>query len=181
MPKVPSSLFSNTTADESPNVDSLYHLAVAYRYSDDSNQALATIKQLHELAPRFGRGHQEAGYIHLALGQPEQALQAFNRAVSLNDSLLASWRSIIKLCVRPEHAELRKQALLQSERLAALPPALLSVRNATAEGKLHKAEEICRHFLRQNPTHVEGMRLLADLGVRSEVLDDAEFPAGVLH
>ena len=161
--------------DESPNVDSLYHLAVAYRYSDDSNQALATIKQLHELAPRFGRGHQEAGYIHLALGQPEQALQAFNRAVSLNDSLLASWRSIIKLCVRPEHAELRKQALLQSERLAALPPALLSVRNATAEGKLHKAEEICRHFLRQNPTHIEGMRLLADLGVRSEVLDDAEF------
>ena len=160
---------------EPHNVDSLYHLAVAYRYSDEHNHALETVKQLQALAPKFGRGHQEAGYIHLALRQPEQALQAFNRAVVLNDSLLASWQTIIKLCVRPEHAELRKRALLQSERLAALPPALLSVRNATAEGNLRKAEDICRHFLRQNPTHVEAMRLLADLGVRSEVLDDAEF------
>ena len=160
---------------EPHNVDSLYHLAVAYRYSDEHNHALETVKQLQALAPKFGRGHQEAGYIHLALRQPEQALQAFNRAVVLNDSLLASWRTIIKLCVRPEHTELRKRALSQSERLAALPPALLSVRNATAEGNLRKAEDICRHFLRQNPTHVEAMRLLADLGVRSEVLDDAEF------
>lgn len=159
----------------SASVDSLYHLAVAYRYCNQASDAFATITQLHELAPRFGRGYQEAGYIHLALRQPEQALRAFNRAVVLNDSLLASWRMVIKLCTRPEHTDLRKQALLQSEKLAALPPALLSVRNATAEGKLRKAEEICRHFLRQNPTHVEGMRLLADLGVRSEVLDDAEF------
>ena len=160
---------------EPHNVDSLYHLAVAHRYSDNPDEALNTVQQLHEMAPKFGRGHQEAGYIHLVLRQPEQALQAFNRAVVLNDSLLASWRNIIKLCVRPEHAELRKQALLQSERLAALPPALLSVRNAIAESNLRKAEDICRHFLRQNPTHVEAMRLLADLGVRSEVLDDAEF------
>ena len=109
------------------------------------------------------------------LDNQQQTLKAFNRAVVLNDSLLASWRNIIKLCVRPEHSELRKQALLQSERLAALPPALLSVRNAIAESNLRKAEDICSHFLKQNPTHVEAMRLLADLGVRSEVLDDAEF------
>ena len=95
--------------------------------------------------------------------------------MALNDSLLGSWRAIVKLCARPEHSQLRKQALLQSEKLAALPPALLSVRNAIAEANLRKAEDICRHFLKQNPTHVEAMRLLADLGVRSEVLDDAEF------
>ena len=89
---------------EPHNVDSLYHLAVAYRYSDEHNHALEAVKQLQPLA-KFGRGHQEAGYIHLALRQPEQALQAFNRAVVLNDSLLASWRTIIKLCIRPEHAD----------------------------------------------------------------------------
>ena len=166
-------LINQSLEHEPHNVDSLYHLAVAYRYSDEHNHALETVKQLQAQAPKFGRGHQEAGYIHLALRQPEQALPDINRAEVLNDSLLASWRTIIKLCVRPEHAELRKRALLQSERLAALPPALLSVRNATAEGNLRKAEDICRHFLRQNPTHVEAMRLLADLGVRSEELDDS--------
>ena len=162
-------------ADSAPTSESLYLLAVSCRYAGDPQRALETIEELHALAPKFGRGFQEAGHIHLALRNQEQALSAFQRAVALNDSLLASWRAIIKLCSRPEHSPLRKQALIQSEKLSALPPALLSVRNATAEANLRKAEEICRHFLKQNPTHVEAMRLLADLGVRSEVLDDAEF------
>ena len=162
-------------ADFAPTSESLYLLAVSCRYAGDPQRALETIEELHALAPKFGRGFQEAGHIHLAFRNQEQALSAFQRAVALNDSLLASWRAIIKLCSRPEHSPLRKQALIQSEKLSALPPALLSVRNATAEANLRKAEEICRHFLKQNPTHVEAMRLLADLGVRSEVLDDAEF------
>ena len=161
--------------DNEPTSESLYLLAVSYRYAGDLRQALETIKQLRTLAPRFGRGFQEAGHIYLASRNQQHALSAFQRAVALNDSLLGSWRAIIKLCARPEHSQLRKQALLQSEKLAALPPALLSVRNAIAEANLRKAEDICRHFLKQNPTHVEAMRLLADLGVRSEVLDDAEF------
>ena len=158
-----------------PVVESLYLLAVARRYAGQPDAALTTLKQLNQLDPRFGRGHQEAGHTYLALRKTQQALDAFQRAVSLNDSLIASWRAIVSLCSKPEQAPLRQSALLQLERLKGLPPALLSVRNATAEGKLRKAEEICRHFLKQNPTHVEGMRLLADLGVRSDVLDDAEF------
>ena len=161
--------------ENEPTSESLYLLAVSYRYAGDLPQALETIEQLRTLAPRFGRGFQEAGHIYLASRNQQQALSAFQRAVALNDSLLGSWRAIIKLCARPEHSQLRKQALLQSEKLAALPPALLSVRNAIAEANLRKAEDICRHFLKQNPTHVEAMRLLADLVVRSEVLDDAEF------
>ena len=45
----------------------------------------------------------------------------------------------------------------------------------TAEGQYYKAERLCRHVSESNPTYVEGMRLLADLGVKSGVLDDAEF------
>ena len=161
--------------DNAPTSESLYLLAVSHRYAGNLPQALETVEQLHTQAPRFGRGFQEAGHIYLAARNQQQALTAFQRAVALNDSLLGSWRAIVKLCARPEHSQLRKQALLQSEKLAALPPALLSVRNAIAEANLRKAEDICRHFLKQNPTHVEAMRLLADLGVRSEVLDDAEF------
>ena len=51
----------------------------------------------------------------------------------------------------------------------------LSGRNMIAEGYLFKAERLCRKFLKVNKTHVEGMRLLADLGVKADVLDDAEF------
>ena len=43
------------------------------------------------------------------------------------------------------------------------------------EGKLAKAEQLCRSFLQRHPKNIEGMRLLADLGVKTHVLDDAEF------
>ena len=43
------------------------------------------------------------------------------------------------------------------------------------EGRLLRAEEICRHFLKKQPRNVEGMRLLAEIGSRFGVLDDAEF------
>ena len=63
----------------------------------------------------------------------------------------------------------------QFAKLSQLPPALLGVRNFLAEGKLLKAEQLCRQFLKAHPKHVEGMRLLADIGVKLSILDDAEF------
>jgi len=44
-----------------------------------------------------------------------------------------------------------------------------------AQNKLLKAEALCRNFLLQQPEHVQGMRLLADIGVQLGILDDAEF------
>ncbi|MEH6702872.1 tetratricopeptide repeat-containing sulfotransferase family protein, partial [Parasphingorhabdus sp.] len=43
------------------------------------------------------------------------------------------------------------------------------------EGKLIKAETACRHFLQTNPHNVEAMRLLADIGSRLGILEDADF------
>ena len=44
-----------------------------------------------------------------------------------------------------------------------------------AQGKLLKAESLCRKFLQANPTHVEGMRLLAEIAVQFGALEDAEY------
>ena len=45
----------------------------------------------------------------------------------------------------------------------------------TSQGKLLKAEDLCRRFLQKVPHHVEAMRLLAEIGIRFGVLADAEF------
>jgi tetratricopeptide (TPR) repeat protein len=42
-------------------------------------------------------------------------------------------------------------------------------------GRLLEAEKVCRGFLMQNKTHVEGMRLLAEIATRNNILEDAEF------
>jgi len=66
-------------------------------------------------------------------------------------------------------------ARAQAERLKQLPRELVAVMNHLHEGRPLRAEEICRHHLRGNPRDVEAMRLLADIGRRLGVLDDAEF------
>ncbi|MEC7560595.1 MAG: tetratricopeptide repeat protein, partial [Pseudomonadota bacterium] len=45
-PRAAVELINQWLEHEPHNVDSLYHLAVAYRYSDEHNHALETVKQL---------------------------------------------------------------------------------------------------------------------------------------
>lgn len=122
-----------------------------------------------------GRVYQEQGHLHVALNNPEKALAAFANACQLNPVLLASWRKqyqILETMNRPEEAQ---QARAQLQRLQALPKALVAVTDLMAQGKLLKAESLCRKFLQANPTHVEAMRLLAELAVQFGVLEDAEY------
>jgi tetratricopeptide (TPR) repeat protein len=155
--------------------DALYMLAVSQRYLQDMTAALQTLSLLQTQDPSLGRAWQEVGHCHLALEQTDAALESFQQAVQRNSSLLASWQAIARLTSTSLQSDWHQRAANQVGNLSALPPALLSVRNMVSEGKWFKAEQLCRHFLQQQPKHVEAMRLLADLGVKSEVLDDAEF------
>jgi|TARA_B110000503_G_scaffold13662_1_gene18565 tetratricopeptide (TPR) repeat protein len=155
--------------------DALYLLAVSQRYRQDVEGALQNLALLTTQDPTLGRAYQESGHCYLAINRQKEALEAFQHAVQLNNSLLASWQAISRLTSTSEHPNWHEQAADQANKLAALPPALLSVRNMISEGKWFKAEQLCRNFLQQQPKHVEAMRLLADLGIKSEVLDDAEF------
>lgn len=55
-----------------------------------------------------------------------------------------------------------------------LPPQLLQGSSLVSEGRLDAAEKLVRGYLRQHGPDVEGMRLLAQIAIRREVLDDAE-------
>ena len=63
----------------------------------------------------------------------------------------------------------------QADFLSQLPSELLSVTSFIYENKIYKAERLCREFLLEHKHHVEAMRLLAEIGVRLNVYDDAEF------
>ena len=168
-------LLQSCVLEHDASSEAHYLLAVCQRYLKQPNNALKTLQRLRAIEPAYGRAYQEEGHVHTALGDSPGALQAYRHAVSLNNSLLASWQAIAALLANQNDSELKTEAARQIEKLSALPPELLSVRNMTAERRYYQAEELCRRFLKVNPKFVEGMRLLADLGVKSEVLDDAEF------
>ncbi len=167
-------LTTTVLENEPESVEALYLKAVSHRYLGQLGDALSAITSLIHLSPEYGRAHQEHGHIHRNAGDLSAAMAAYALAVQYNPALTASWRAIAELSA-PNDASASARAIAQAERLEALPKALLAVSNHLYEGRLLKAEELCRAFLKKNPTHVEGMRLLAEIGSRLSVLDDAEF------
>ena len=157
------------------NIEALYMSAVCYRYKRDFKPALGSLAMLKSLAPEHGRAYQEEGHTYRDMGHPEQALQSYALACRFNPALVASWLAQHKILADQGLERQAVQALIQAERLQDLPPALVAVMDLISQGRLLKAEDICRQFLLKIPHHTEGMRLLADIGKRLGVLDDAEF------
>lgn len=160
---------------EPDHKDGLYMAAVCARYQQQPIIAHEYLDRLKSVAPDFGRAFQEGGHLYLSAGQPEQALRAFQLATQYNPTLSASWGAQVKLLQSLGRASEADGAQAQISRLQALPRELLAVTNHLYEGRVLQAEKIARAFLLKSPHNVEGMRLLADIGTRLGVQDDAEF------
>jgi tetratricopeptide (TPR) repeat protein len=162
-------------ARDPANSEALYIAAVAARFASQFDLARNFVLRLREAAPEYGRGWQEAGHLARDTGNMAEAISAYRRACEFNPSLEASWTHQTQLLAQLGRQVEAQACMAQAERLAGLPRALVAVLNHIHEGRVLRAEELCRHFLRDHPHHVEAMRLLADIGSRLGVLDDAEF------
>lgn len=161
-----------TTPDDP---ECLYLLAVTQRYRLQHDAARLTLQRLKRLSPEHARAYQEEGHLDKAMGRPDAALEAYRHACRLNPALEASYRGQIDILTGSGQ---QSAVRLVEERLAwllKLPRPLVAVTELLAQGKLARAEAICRAFMQSHPRHVEGMRLLAEIGLRVGVLEDAEF------
>ncbi|MDT8449987.1 MAG: sulfotransferase [Wenzhouxiangellaceae bacterium] len=170
-----SQLLESIRADDPDNRRGLYMLAVCRRMTGRFNDALALLDRLQAVAPDYGRAWQEIGHNHRDAGRPREAIAAYEKAIELNPGLAASWRFLAAAHRQAGSAERAAIAEANYKRLQALPPELVSVTSMMHEGQLYKAERLCRHFLQQHPRHLEAMRLLAAIGTRLHIYDDAEF------
>jgi tetratricopeptide (TPR) repeat protein len=152
-----------------------YMLAVCQRYLKKYSAALSNLDKLKSLVPDHSRGHQETGHVYKAMNRADAALNAYSRAIQINPALFASFRGQIDILSATGRESVTGPLKRQLESLEALPKVLVVVMDLIAHGKLVKAEELCKGFMQKVPRHIEGMRLLADIGNRLGVLEDAEF------
>jgi tetratricopeptide (TPR) repeat protein len=162
-------------ATEPDHMDGLYMAAVAARYLGRVDAARDHLQTLKQVAPDYGRAFQEEGHLFKSVGLNDQALNAYQSATRCNPALTASWQAQADLLQLTGRAAESEQALAQLNRVKALPRELLAVTNHLYEGRILPAEEIARAFLQKHPQHIEGMRLLADIGSRLGVHEDADF------
>ncbi len=160
---------------EPDNVEALLTVAAAERLQAQHEKAKTTLNKLLKLKPGFGRAFQEIGFNELSTRNLVAAGRAFENAVQADPALLPSWRVLAKLYHDSGQTEETANAQEKIAFLESLPAELLTVHSYLAEDRLEDAERLCRYFLQSNKTHVEGMRLLAEIATRGKVLDDAEF------
>jgi len=155
--------------------DALYMIAVSQRYLKRVHDALATLDELERWHPRFSRLYQERGHCFVAQRDAPKAIEAYESALRLNAALPASWNrleTLYRLTGKPADAE---RAAAQSRRIAAIAPEVVAAEGMFSEGDLADAEEIVRHYLQtKNPLDPDGMWLLAKIGMKLNILDDAE-------
>ena len=161
--------------DAPEEIEAQYALAVSQRHQHQWNAALATLSAINRSRPEFGRAHQECGYNHIAKRDFANAQAAFERATGFDPGLINSWKCLAKL-YRDAGDEERLAAVLEHIAfLDGLPAELVAAISYISEDRLSEAESLCKRFLRTNQTHVEGMRLLAEIATRNKIYEDAEF------
>ena len=163
---------------DDPNLG--YLKALLCRLANNPSDAIAVLKGLVATYPEMARAHQEIALNSLSMNEPEAALEAAERAVALDASLLKSWELLEPLhrAFAPEKLETTTD---QIRFLTSLPSELRTVIGYLSAGKLQDAERLCKYFLREHKTHAEGMRLLAEVLTRKNILDEAQFILETLH
>ena len=162
-------------ADDRNSQMNLYMRGVCLRHLRQWADAEKVLHQLIAKSPSYGRGFQELGHLYRDAGRPPEAVGAYATACHLNPALKASWRGQYNLLDHERSVDRVAQVKERIDWLDGLPPVLLASLDMLHEGKLIKAEQLCRQFMQQNPQHIEGMRLLADIAIKHGVLEDAEF------
>ncbi|HEY2200782.1 MAG TPA: tetratricopeptide repeat protein, partial [Solirubrobacteraceae bacterium] len=156
------------------NRDLLYMSAVAQRFLKRVPEALRTLARLEELYPDYPRTFQERGHCYVTQREVRRAIAAFERAVLVNSSLVGSWRALHALYIVNGEPAKAQHAQGELEKLAALPQAVVTAFSLYSDGEIADAERLVRQYLLQHGDHVEAMRLLAQIGVKHDILDDAE-------
>src|ERR1700721_2975114 len=134
-----------------------------------------TLVQCHSIHPDFGRLYQERGHCFRAVGETTAAIESYTRATTLNPSLPASWQALAEMCSKVGMSAQAESAARQAAHLAKMPRPVVAAAGMFAEGNIDGAERLVRQFLHTHNDDIEAMRLLAQIGLKLDILDDAEF------
>lgn len=154
--------------------NSLFVVAAALRARGKNPEALEQLLTLVDHAPDFALAQQELGFARAAAGEPMRAIEALQKATALTSDLPASWRLMAELFFADGDDASANEAMNQHLLASSEDPNLVSAVTLLRKGKIGQAEKLAREYLTDNPTDVTAIRLLADIGTKVGVLDEAE-------
>jgi len=149
-------------------------LGRALRAQGDAPEALRALKALVAAHPAMAAAHVELGFLLARLGQSRAATGAISKAVALDPDLPGVWRSLGDAFTLAGDSEGADAAFARHIKASVRDPRLLAAANALCANKLAVAEKLLREFLKEYPTDVAAIRMLAETGSRLGRYEDAE-------
>ena len=148
-------------------------LAASHRLRGHTDAALQILQPLALGQPRAALVHYELGLALGRAGRGDEALAALRRALALKPELPQAWLALADHLRGIGDADGADAAYLAYVRHSARHPHLLRAAEALADNRLADAEGSLRDWLKQHPTDVAAIRMLAELAVRVGRNDEA--------
>jgi len=149
-------------------------LGIAHRFEGDVSGALAVLEPLARVQPNWAAAHFELGLAYGANAQGDAAVAALRRAVQLKPDLGDAWRTLADHLTAIGDTDAADHAYLKHIRHSTRDPRLLEAGVALVENRIAVAEAVLREHLKQHPTDVAAIRMLAEVAARLGRYIDAE-------
>lgn len=149
-------------------------LGVGHRLNGDAPTAATILGSLAAGQPNSASTHFELGLALAATGQGDAAVNAVRRALRLKPDHPDAWRILADHLRAMDDAKGADEAYAQHIRHSTRNPRLLEAAAALCENRIAEAETLLREYLKQMPTDVPAIRMLAEVASRLGRYGDAE-------
>jgi tetratricopeptide (TPR) repeat protein len=157
-----------------PHPPALLLLAQALEACGDRDQALQSLDAVAQQHPGWGALHIEHGLMLGRAGLGNAALRQLARGLALAPAHARAWRIFGDHLSAIGDGAGADRAYSMHTRHAAGDPRLMAAGDALVNNRIPEAERLLREQLRDSPTDVAAIRMLAEVAARLGRLDDAE-------
>ncbi len=149
-------------------------LATARRRSGNPAAALEILEPLVRAQANWAAAHFEHGLALATAGRGDEAIQALRRTVVLKPEHTEAWRVLADHLLATGDSEGSAAAYARHIQSSTQNPQLQQAAVAMIRNDIPKAEQLLKTHLKQVPTDVPAIRMLAEVAVRCGHDEDAE-------
>jgi len=146
----------------------------AQRQLGNTDAALAMLGELADRQPKAAAVHYELGVAQADAGRGDAALASLRHAAALNPQLPGVWRELAGHLSAAGDSRSAGQAWAQHLAMSSRDPRLMQAGAALCANEIPQAEALLRAHLREHPSDVAALRMLAEVAARIGRYGDAE-------